>query len=120
MNKLKKYIKLSSTWSVFLLLYLIVLTLLNYTQILKFNSIIKVNFVVISIVSFIFGILNGRVSTKKGYIEGLKLGSIISFSLFLLNIIFIRKFSLSIFIYYLVIIVSTTFGSMIGINLKKK
>ena len=120
MIKLKKYVKLSITWFGFLLLYLFLLTILNYTQMLKLSSIIKLNFVFISIVTFVFGILNGKNTEKKGYLEGLKLGSIISLSLFLLNLIFIRKFSLSIFIYYIVIIISTTFGSMLGINLKKK
>ena len=119
MNKLKKYGKISLIWISFLIIYLLLLTILNYTQVLKFSSIIKVNFVIIAIIVFIFGILNGKATEKKGYLEGLKLGSIISLSFLLLNLLFIRKFSLSIFIYYLVIIVSTTFGSMLGINLRK-
>ena len=70
--------------------------------------------------AFIFGIMNGKTSVKKGYIEGLKLGGLIILILMILNLIFYRKFSLNIFIYYLIIIASSTFGSVIGINLGKK
>jgi putative membrane protein (TIGR04086 family) len=71
------------------------------------------------VLTFILGIINGKKASKKGYLEGLKLGSIIILILLIFNLIFIRKFSLNTFVYYLVIIASTTIGSMIGINLRK-
>lgn len=119
MNKLKKYARISLIWLGVLLAYVFILTILNYTQILKFNSIIKLNFFMIAIITFIFGILNGKTSAKKGYIEGIKMGLIIIALLFILNLIFYRTFNLSTFIYYIVILASSMFGSMIGINLKK-
>lgn len=120
MKNVKKYAKISLIWFVFLLLYLVILTLLNYFQVIKFNSISKINFVVTAIIVLILGILNGRNAQKKGYLEGLKLGGIIILILFLLNIILFRKFSLNTLIYYAIILVSSTISSMIGINLKKK
>ena len=120
MNKLKKYIKITLTWIIMLIIYTFILLILNYTQVLKFNSLIKLNIIIMLITIFIIGILNGKTAQKKGYIEGIKLGSIISSILLLLNIIFIRKFSLYTLLYYLSIIISTTIGSMIGINIKRK
>ena len=120
MNYLKKYSKIIFTWSIIIIIYLIILTLLNYFQIMKFNTIIKLNFIIVSIITFILGILTGKKTTKKGYIEGLKIGGIIMGLLFVLNLIFIRRFSLYTFAYYLTLLASATFGSMIGINLKKK
>lgn len=120
MNLLKKYGKIMLIWTISLLVYILTLTLLNYFQFIKFENIIKLNFTIVSIITFIFGIIMGKTSTKKGYIEGLKLGGLIIFIFILLNIIFIRNFSLHIFVYYLTIIASATFGSIIGINLKRK
>lgn len=120
MNLLKKYGKIVLLWSTITILYLIILTILNYTQLMKLETITKLNFIFVSVITFILGILTGKSSTKKGYIEGLKIGSLITTLLFLLNIIFIRNFNLHIFIYYLTLLISCTFGSMIGINLKKK
>ena len=120
MNLLKKYGRIILLWSTIIILYLITLTILNYTQIMKLETITKINFISVSIITFILGILTGKTSSKKGYIEGLKAGTLIVLLLFLLNIIFIRKFNLYIFIYYLTLLSSSTFGSMIGINLKKK
>lgn len=120
MDKVKKYGKTLLYWTIFFIIYLILLVILNYTQILKFNTITKINIVVIAIMTFLFGIHSGKQSEKKGYKEGLKQGLLIIGILLILNIIFIRKFSLSIFTYYLIILLSSIFGSMIGINLKKK
>ena len=120
MNYLKKYGHITLIWSSAIMIYLLILTMLNYFQVIKFNNIIKINFIAIAIITFIIGIMTGRTSTKKGYIEGLKIGSLIVLLLFFLNLIFLRSFNLHIFIYYLTIIISSTFGSMVGINLKKK
>ena len=120
MNLLKKYGKIMLIWFIALLFYTLILTLLNYFQVIKFENIIKLNFTITSIITFILGIITGKTTSKKGYIEGLKLGSLITSIFLLLNIIFIRNFSLHIFVYYLTIVASATFGSIIGINLKKK
>ena len=120
MDKIKKYLKPIATWFILLMVYLLLLVTLNYFQVLKFNSLIKINFIIMAIITFIFGIGSGKKTSKKGYMEGLKLGFIIIFILLLLNIIFVRSFNLNILVYYLILIISSTFGSMIGINLRKK
>ena len=72
----------------------------------------------------IFGFIGlqfGRVATKKGYLEGLKIGASLILILILINLICYRTgFSLERFIYYIVLILSSTLGSMIGINKKRR
>ena len=86
MNLLKKYGRIILIWSTIIILYLIILTILNYTQVMKLEPLTKLNFISVSIITFILGILTGKSSTKKGYIEGLKIGALIILLLFLLNI----------------------------------
>lgn len=118
MQKIKKLIKPTLLLLTTFLIYFLILTTLHYTGLLKLSSISKINFFIIALVSLISGFTIGKKTSKKGYLEGLKLGLIICSILLLLNAILYRTFSLYLLIYYIVILSSTTIGSMIGINLK--
>lgn len=120
MGYIKKYGRVILILGVFLIFYLVMFSLFNYYQILKMNSIMKINYVVIAIVMFIGGLMNGKKVEKKGYLEGLKLGAIVIGVMFIFNLLFYRVFSLSLVVYYILILISSTLGSMIGINLLKK
>ena len=100
------------------ILYIVVLIILNY--LLNNINFTLINYIFNSIFFLILGIKNGKKSTNKAYLNGLKYGLTIVIILFLINIIFIRNISSYTFIYYVLIIISTTIGSMIGINIKKK
>lgn len=119
MDKLKKYLKPVVLFLGTFVFYLLLLLLLNYTGVIKLGSIVKINFVVISVITLLLGVIEGKKTSKKGYLEGLKLGGIVVAILFLLNLLFYRTFNVYILLYYLVIVVSSTIGSMIGINLKR-
>lgn len=119
MEKFKKYLKPTLVFLGIFAFYLVTLLILNYTGLVKLDSIVKINFVVMSIMTLFLGIIEGKKTSKKGYLEGLKLGSIVICILFLLNLMFYRYFSVYLLLYYLVIIASSTIGSMIGINLKR-
>ena len=119
MQKLKFVVKPILYTLFTFIIYLIILVALHYTGCLKLSSIVKINFVVMVLVSLIMGVKAGKKTSKKGYLEGLKLGLIMILILFVINIIFYRSFSLYLLFYYLVILVSTTMGSMIGINIKR-
>ena len=94
-------------------------TLFSYLNILNgnFNIIIKMLIPLLSF--FIGGVSIGIKTLKKGWMEGLKLGLILLAIIILLNIIFFRHFALKNIIYYLLLILSSTLGSMVGM-LKKK
>jgi len=68
---------------------------------------------------FIIGFEFGKKAQKKGYLEGLKIGGCLIFLLLVINLLFYQTgFSLERILYYAVLILSSTLGSMLGINKK--
>lgn len=97
------------------------ITLLNYFNIIsdKIISIFKILIPIISL--FIGGFYIGRHSNSKGYLEGIKLGTIFSIFLLIFNFLaFSNPFKFKYLLFYLIIIISTILGSMVGINTKKR
>lgn len=97
----------------------IIITLLNYINIFnsQITTILKIAVALLSM--FVGGFIVGKRAKNKGWLEGLKFGLIITFILILVNlIIFKQKFELRNLLYYTILVSSTIFGSMIGINKK--
>lgn len=118
-----KYLKdIGITIGIMLLIIILgslIITTLNYFDIFNKNisSIIKIILIVLSY--FIGGFIIGGKSTKKGWLEGLKFGLITSIIFILFNILGLQtKIDFKIIFYYLILIISSIFGSMIGINKK--
>lgn len=66
------------------------------------------------------GVIIGRKSNKSGYIEGLKLGLITSILLIIFNFLALdNSFKIKYILFYIILIISSILGSMIGINRKK-
>ncbi len=68
---------------------------------------------------FFLGFKNGKISKSKGYLAGLKIGLIFIAILIIFNLIFLRNFKISLLIYYLLLLMSSVLGGMLGINRKK-
>lgn len=99
----------------------LIITTLNYFNVTSLNTIkyFELSSIVISIL--IGSIYLGRRSQSKGYLEGLKIGFIIIIATLIINLLIIKnKFSFEIIIYYLIILVSSMLGSIVGINKKLK
>ena len=97
------------------------ITLLSYFNIIndKICSIFKILIPVISL--FIGGFYMGKKSRNKGYLEGLKFGLIFCLLLIIFNlIVFGFTFEIKYILFYIIIIISSTFGRMIGINKAKR
>ena len=97
------------------------ITLLNYFNIIsdKIISIFKILIPIISL--FIGGFYIGKHSNIKGYLEGIKLGAIFSIFLLIFNFLaFSNPFKFKYLLFYLIIIISSILGSMIGINTRKR
>lgn len=97
------------------------ISLLNYINFLggKVLSIFKILIPIIAL--FTGGIMIGKKSNKNGWLEGLKLSLIFLIILLIFNYLALNTgFELKNLIYYLILIISTCFGSMIGINKKKE
>lgn len=102
-----------------LLIFTLITTLFNYFNIMsdKTMSILKIIIPIISL--FIGGIYLGMNTRLKGFCNGLKLGLIFIGIMILLNILFISSFEFKNILYYLILLITTSLGSMIGINVKK-
>ena len=103
-----------------LLILTFIMTILSYFNITN-DSITTVFKMIIPIISVLTSsIYLGINSSKKGWLEGLKLGTIISIILLFLNIIGLNnKFKISNILFYGILLLTSIIGSMIGISKKK-
>ena len=115
-----KYLKSIFYILISILIFGLLITILNYFNIINSNTINYLKLISI-IISFIIGGIDiGRKGTNKGYLEGLKIAAISIVILLLLNILgFNKGISIDTIIYYLIITISTVLGSIIGINKKR-
>lgn len=100
-----------------LFISIILVTILNYFNILgtKLVTMFKIIIVLVSI--FVGGFIVGKNSKEKGWLEGIKLGLIILFILIIINYLILKQaFEIRNLIYYLILVSSCIFGSMIGIS----
>lgn len=118
MKKYLEYLKIIGIMILSFFISYLLLTILSYFNIIgnKFLSILEI--ITILIIMFIGGLLGGKKTNNKGWLEGLKIGLIFSLLLFIINLLFIKDFSLKSIIYYFILSIASTFGGMIGI-LKK-
>lgn len=93
------------------------ITTLNYFNLFS-SGLVSVFKIIIPIVSlFIGGFRIGKKSTKKGWLEGLKLSLIFTIILILFNLLGLgNKMEFKNILYYMIIIASCMFGGMLGIN----
>lgn len=97
-----------------------IITILNYFNIIN-GKILSV-FMILIIISALFvgGYLIGKNSKQNGWLEGIKLSLIIIAILALFNYLGLKKeFHLIQIIYYSILTIACTLGSMVGINKRK-
>jgi len=116
-KKILIYLKCLLYFLVPFIFLLAITTLFYYFDILN-NNIFKYFKIIILILScLISGIYIGCKSSSKGYLKGISFSLIIIFIFFIINLFF-KEFKWYQIIYYLIIMITTTIGSMIGINKK--
>lgn len=119
MSNLKKYI-------IYFLITLlsIFITHLVTTTLYYFNIITPTTYNILKLITlllslFINGFILGKKSKNKGYLEGLKLSFPVIILFIIITLFTTNSFHIKLILYYLILIITTTFGSMIGINTKK-
>lgn len=121
MNYIKN-VGISIAWILCILIGLsIILTTMSYFNILgdKVTTVFKIIIPITSL--FVGGIQIGKRSNKKGWLEGLKLSLIFLILLLLFNFLALNNsFEAKNILFYIILIISTMFGSMIGINKNKQ
>ncbi|MBQ3020906.1 MAG: TIGR04086 family membrane protein [Bacilli bacterium] len=117
MNTFYKYLK---SLIIFMSSIIIIPFFLSLFNLLKLET-NKIMIIIIgSILMFIIGFILGRKSNSKGYLNGLLLSVICIFILVILSLIFRFSLNINTLIYYVILVISTVFGSMLGINKKVK
>ncbi len=96
----------------------LVLTLLNYFNILSPKIISILKLIIPLTAMFVSSYKLGKQSEKKGYMEGIKIGAIV-IGLFLVILLLLDQFSVKSLLYYLILLLTSILSSMIGINRKK-
>ena len=119
MNYLKKLGKSFLTTFITLIIGIIIITLLNYFNIIGINITNISKIIILGLSIFIGSFSLGKMSIKKGYLEGLKFGLLITFILFLLNLMITKNIKIRLIILYIIINITSILGSMFGI-LKSK
>lgn len=103
-----------------LLLLLFLVTIFNYFDLFNYK-VTNVLIIITPILALIFGgLYMGKKALKRGYLEGLKLGLLFILILIIINLILKESINLKDIIFYLVLLTSSIFGSMVGINMQKK
>jgi len=98
------------------LISVLLLTILNYFSIIGSKMVVFLEIVIAFISMFIGGFIVGKRSNQKGWLEGLKFGGIFLVFIVILNLILKNDIEIKNIIYYIIILFSTIFGSIIGIN----
>lgn len=118
MNYLKKLGITIGIMALILFIATFFITTLNYFNLISgsFLSILEILIMIITL--FTGGFLIGKNSKAKGWLEGLKVGAINIFIYFIINIIFIKEISFKVLLYYIILIICSILGGMIGISKK--
>lgn len=120
MTYIKNLLKALLFNSLLILLLSFILTILYHTNIIS-NSIYRIScFIIPSITLFITTFLLGKKATKKGWLEGLKLGSLTILIFLIITSTTATNISLKISLYYFILLLVSITGAMIGINQKSE
>ncbi|MDD2435842.1 MAG: TIGR04086 family membrane protein [Bacilli bacterium] len=99
--------------------FTLLITLFNYFNILSYKVVVVFKIIIPVLSLFVGGFILGKKSSNKGWLEGLKYGILVIVIFSIINYIFLKTgFKIQDLIYYLILIMSGTFGSMVGISNK--
>jgi putative membrane protein (TIGR04086 family) len=115
------YFKIFGKVILYLLIILFLLTLLNNFNIINYSLFSYLKFILLLSLMFVGGYIKGKNSISKGWLEGIKFSLFIVVLLTIFNYLaYDIKINSKIFMYFLIIMVVTTLGSMIGISKRKE
>ena len=99
-----------------LLITMLILTILNYFNIINYNVFNILKYITIIITLLIGSYKLGSTTKDKGYISGIKFALIIIIFILLFNYFIFKEFSIKTIIYYSIILTTSIVGSITGKN----
>ena len=115
MNKIINYLKSISLFLILFLIYLLIISLIYYLEILSYNTVSIINYIVILLLFFVLGFKTSSLERSKGYLNGFIVSTSICI-LFSIITLFISKYSFGALVYYLSLILSSITGGIIGVT----
>ena len=118
MKKILNYMKFIS---IFLIVELMITFIISLLNLMGVNAGLTTIILLICNVLFFFilNYFNAHINKKKGFLEGIILGLILIFLMILIKIIFFNNsFKITTVIYYLILLITSIFGGMFGVNKK--
>ncbi len=113
-----KYIKIYIRIITIIFITTFITSSLSYLNIINEKTQILSNNIIILVTLLIEGFILGKKKEEKGFLEGIKIGSIISITFLLLRLLIKKNIIIEKILFYFLIIISSTIGSIIGINKK--
>ena len=120
MNCLINYLKRLGWMVLSIIISLVLIVTLYYFNIISSNIFHILEYSILIINIFISAFILGKCTQKKGYIEGIKYSIVIVFVFCILSLIMGENFNIKMFLYYLIFIITSVLGSMIGISKTKE
>lgn len=120
MKYLKKYGKRFLWTTISIIISITILTTLYYFNIINptVYNYLKVFILLLNI--FISGYILGKQTEKYGYLEGMKFALIMIIFFLIITLLTNVDVKLRLLLYYLIIAITSIFGSMVGISKKDK
>lgn len=116
MKRIIKYLKVLAVPIIGFILIPLIISLFNIFGI-EINKIVLI--IISSLILLVTGFLIGIHSTKKGFINGMIVGLVFIMFLLVIGLIVGAKFKISSIVYYLILLMCSIMGSILGINGKK-
>ncbi len=113
---MKLYLKGIAYFYIILVCYLILITTFNYFNIISYKVLSIISFVFMILLFMYVGFFIASRSNKKGYINGLIIGGFNIILFLFLAVLVGENPKLTIGIYFLILLLSSTIGGMFGIN----
>ena len=117
MNKIINYLKGYLLICLILIIYLSIISLLYYYEIINYKTTIIINYIFMILLFFILGFKTSKLERKKGYLNGFFV-SIILVILFIIFALISGKIRYSSLFYYISLILSSITGGIIGVTKK--
>ena len=93
---------------------------LSYFNIINDKTLYSIQLISLFSTVYIESFYLGKEKEKKGYVEGLINGSLVSTLFLIINILFKRDINIFKILFYFIIIIISMFASILGINKKMK
>ena len=118
MKSVKKYITTLLSIMLSILIITLILTTFYYYDLISTDTYKYLKIGTLNITLLLNSIVIGKNSIKNGYLDGIKLGIMLIIFCTLVTIMN-KSISIKLILYNIIILITTTFGSIIGINTKK-